>query len=358
MENNETAENTENKKKNYLSLQLNVDDFVPATQEEKESLVTMRASVGFWQDGFRRLRKNKIAMTALVIVLIIIFFSFFVPAFYPYKYEEQIKGSERLGIMQYSTSEQELIASGQKVFPHILGTDQNGRDYMIRVLIGSRISMTVGLVASALILLIGSFYGAIAGYFGGKTDMIMMRIVDVIYSIPDILIIILLAQVLEFPLQNLGMVPGFAWIKTLGPNMVSMFIVFAILYWVGMARIVRGQIMVLKQNEYVTAAKAMGAKNGRIIKKHLITNCIGTLIVTTTLQIPASIFTESFLSFLGLGVQAPTPSLGSLASSALNGLQTYPEKLFAPAFMIFIIILSFNLLGDGLRDAFDPKMKR
>ena len=139
--------------------------------------------------------------------------------------------------------------------------------------------------------------------------------------------------------------------------MVSMFLVFALLYWVGMARIVRGQIMVLKQNEYVTAAKALGATDGRIIRKHLITNCIGTLIVTTTLQIPSSIFTESFLSFLGLGVQAPMPSLGSLASNALNGLQTYPEKLFAPAFMIFVIILSFNLLGDGLRDAFDPKMK-
>ncbi len=218
--------------------------------------------------------------------------------------------------------------------------------------------MTVGIIASFLILLIGSVYGAVAGYFGGKVDMVMMRIVDVLYTIPDVLIIILLAQVLKFPLQNLANVPGFGWITALGPNMVSMFLVFALLYWVGMARIVRGQIMVLKQNEYVTAAKALGASNGRIIKKHLITNCIGTLIVTTTLQIPSSIFTESFLSFLGLGVQAPMPSLGSLASNALNGLQTYPEKLFAPAFMIFIIILSFNLLGDGLRDAFDPKMKK
>jgi oligopeptide transport system permease protein len=225
-------------------------------------------------------------------------------------------------------------------------------------MVGSRVSMTVGLVASALILLIGSVYGAVAGYFGGKVDMVMMRIVDILYTIPDILVIILLAQVLEYPLMALGKMPGFGWIRSMGPNMVSMFIVFALLYWVGMARIVRGQIMVLKQNEYVTAARAMGASDRRIIGKHLITNCIGTLIVTTTLQIPSSIFTESFLSFLGLGVQAPTPSLGSLASNALNGLQTFPEKLFAPAFMIFVIILSFNLLGDGLRDAFDPKMKR
>ena len=344
-------------KKNPLSFQLNVDDFLPATPEEKESLVIMRESVGFWQDGFRRFRKNKIAMTAFSIVVIILILAFIVPVFYPYAYEQQIKGSERLGIMEYSASEMKRMAEGESVFPHFLGTDQNGRDYTIRVLVGARVSMTVGIIASALILLIGSVYGACAGYFGGLTDMIMMRIVDILYTVPDVLIIILLAQVLKFPLQNLSKMPGFGWITALGPNMVSMFLVFALLYWVGMARIVRGQIMVLKQNEYVTAAKALGATDGRIIRKHLITNCIGTLIVTTTLQIPSSIFTESFLSFLGLGVQAPMPSLGSLASNALNGLQTYPDKRFAPAFMIFVIILSFNLLGDGLRDAFDPKMK-
>ena len=358
------------KKKNPLSAQpdmevfvrkpedIRPEDFEKATAAEKESLVIMRESVSFWKDGFRRFRKNKIAMTALSIVLFIIVLAFIVPEFYPYAYEQQMKGSERLGPMEYSETELERKAAGESVFPHFLGTDQNGRDYMIRVLVGARVSMTVGIVASALILLIGATYGAISGYFGGKTDMIMMRIVDILYTIPDVLIIILLSQVLEFPLQELSEVPGFSWITALGPNMVSMFLVFALLYWVGMARIVRGQIMVLKQNEYITAARAMGAKSGRIIRKHLLTNCIGTLIVTTTLQIPSSIFTESFLSFLGLGVQAPMPSLGSLASAALNGLQTYPEKLFAPAFMIFIIILSFNLLGDGLRDAFDPKMKK
>ncbi|MEE1108676.1 MAG: ABC transporter permease [Lachnospiraceae bacterium] len=345
-------------KKNILSMQLNLDDFAPASVEEKESLVIMRESVSFWKDGMRRFRRNKIAMSALIVVIIIMIFCFIVPFFYPYKYEQQIKGAERLRIMEYSEGELERMAAGEKIFPHFLGTDQNGRDYAIRVMVGSRVSMTVGLVASALILLIGSIYGAVAGYFGGKVDMVMMRIVDILYTIPDILVIILLAQVLEYPLMSLGKTPGFGWIRSLGPNMVSMFIVFALLYWVGMARIVRGQIMVLKQNEYVTAARAMGASNKQIITRHLITNCIGTLIVTTTLQIPSSIFTESFLSFLGLGVQAPTPSLGSLASNALNGLQTFPEKLFAPAFMIFVIILSFNLLGDGLRDAFDPKMKR
>ncbi|MBR5377236.1 MAG: ABC transporter permease, partial [Lachnospiraceae bacterium] len=316
-------------KKNPLSLQLNVDDFVPATSDEKESLVIMRESVGFWKDGFRRFRRNKIAMAAFTVVVIMIILAFIVPAFYPYAYEEQMKGSERLGIMEYSAKELQMMEAGESVFPHFLGTDQNGRDYTIRVLVGARVSMTVGIIASLLILIIGSIFGAVAGYFGGKVDLVMMRIVDILYTIPDVLIIILLAQVLKFPLQNLSEVPGFGWITALGPNMVSMFLVFALLYWVGMARIVRGQIMVLKQNEYVTAAKALGASNSRIIRKHLITNCIGTLIVTTTLQIPSSIFTESFLSFLGLGVQAPMPSLGSLASNALNGLQTYPEKLFA-----------------------------
>lgn len=344
--------------KNFLSLQLNAEDFLPATEDEKESLVVMRESVGFWKDGFRRFRKNRIAMAALAVVVLILVLAFLVPLIYPYAYEQQMKGSERLGPFQYSQKEMERMAGGEAVFPHFLGTDQNGRDYTIRVLVGARVSMTVGIIASTLILLIGAVYGAVAGYFGGKVDMVMMRIVDVLYTIPDVLIIILLAQVLKFPLQSLSKVPGFGWITAMGPNMVSMFLVFALLYWVGMARIVRGQIMVLKQNEYITAAKALGATDGRIIRKHLITNCIGTLIVTTTLQIPSSIFTESFLSFLGLGVQAPMPSLGSLASNALNGLQTYPEKLFAPAFMIFIIILSFNLLGDGLRDAFDPKMKK
>ena len=151
--------------------------------------------------------------------------------------------------------------------------------------------------------------------------------------------------------------PGFGWIQVLGRNLISIFIVFALLYWGGMARMVRSQILTLKESEYVTAARALGAGSGRIIRKHLLTNCIGTLIVTTTLQIPSSIFTESFLSFLGLGVAVPMPSLGSLASDAINGLNTYPYLLFIPALLISLIILSFNLLGDGLRDAFDPKMK-
>ena len=342
---------------NKLSLQLNVDDFLPASDEEKESLTVLRKSVGFWQDGIRRLKKNKIAMVSQVVLVFVFIFSFLVPQFYPYSYEQQIRGSENLAPMQYSEKELEAKAAGESVFPHVLGTDNLGRDYAVRVMMGSRVSLTVGLVASAIILLIGSLYGSVAGFFGGWVDMIMMRIVDMIYTVPDILIIVLLSVAFDQPLKALAQKPGFEWIQVIGVNLISIFVVFALLYWVGMARIVRSQILILKEQEYVTAARALGASNGRIIRKHLLTNCIGTLIVTTTLQIPSSIFTESFLSFLGLGVAAPMPSLGSLASAALNGLQSYPHRLFAPALAISIIILSFNLLGDGLRDAFDPKLK-
>jgi oligopeptide transport system permease protein len=344
-------------KKNPISFHLNVDDFLPATDSEKEALVQMRPSVGFFKDAMRRLVKNKVAMVSLAFIILIMFFSFVVPSFYPYRYNQQIRGSEYLSPMQYSDKELERIEAGEKVFPHILGTDNLGRDYAIRVMVGSRISLLVGLIASAIILIIGSIYGAVAGYFGGWVDLIMMRIVDIIYTIPDILLIVLISFSIAGPLEKLAMMPGFRWIQVIGANLISIFLVFALLYWVGMARIVRGQSLSLKQSEYVTAAKALGASNARIIRKHLLTNCIGTLIVTTTLQIPSSIFTESFLSFLGLGVAVPLPSLGSLASDAINGLNTYPYLLLAPAILISLIILSFNLFGDGLRDAFDPKMK-
>ena len=344
---------------NPLSLQKkwNTEDFLPATDAEKESLVVMRESVGFWKDGFRRLKKNKVAMPSLGVIIFIMIISFILPMFYPYSYKTQIRGSENLKPMAYSVAEQEQMDAGEYVFPHILGTDKLGRDYAIRIMMGSRISLLVGLIATAIILMIGSVYGSVAAFLGGKVDLIMMRVVDIIYSVPDILLIVLLSFALKHPLGNLANVPGFGWVQKVGVNLISIFIVFALLYWVGMARMVRSQVLMLKESEFVTAARALGASTSRIIRKHLLTNCIGTLIVTTTLQIPSSIFTESFLSFLGLGVAVPLPSLGSLASDAINGLNTYPYLLFAPSLLISLIILSFNLLGDGLRDAFDPKLK-
>lgn len=344
-------------KKNPLSMQLNVDDFAPASNAEKEQLVVMRESVNFWADGLRRLRKNKISMISLVFIVLIMIFAYLLPMVYPYSYEQQVKGSNNLAPFEYSEQEQARIDAGEKVFPHICGTDRMGRDFAVRLMMGTRVSLTVGLLASVLVLLIGATYGAISAFAGGWVDIIMMRITDILYTIPDILLIILLSMAIKSPMETLATQPGFGWLQVLGPNLVSIFIVFALLYWVGMARIVRSQVLTLKEAEYVTAARALGAGSGRIIKKHLLTNCIGTLIVTTTLQIPSSIFTESYLSFLGLGVAKPMPSLGSLATDAVDGISTYPHLMLLPAIMIIVIILAFNLFGDGLRDAFDPKLK-
>jgi oligopeptide transport system permease protein len=216
------------------------------------------------------------------------------------------------------------------------------------------VSLVVGLFASIIVLIIGMLYGSISGYLGGRTDLIMMRIVDIIYSLPDMLIIILLSVALNEVLKFQSGSP----LAKVGTNMISMFIVFGLLYWVTMARLIRGQILSIKQNEYILAARSIGAKPGRIIRKHILPNCLSVIIISTALQIPSAIFTESYLSFVGLGVQAPMPSLGSLANAAREGLQSYPYKLVFPAITICLIVLSLNLLGDGLRDAFDPKLKR
>ena len=218
---------------------------------------------------------------------------------------------------------------------------------------GTRISLAVGFFASIIVLIIGMLVGSVSGYVGGKVDLIIMRIVDIIYSLPDMLMVILLASVLNLTLE--GVIKG-TILEDIGTNIISLFIVFALLYWVSMARLIRGQILSLREQEYVLASKATGAKSGWIIRKHLIPNCISVIIISTALQIPSAIFTESYLSFLGLGVNAPMPSLGSLASDALNGIESYSYRLIIPAIVISLIVLSLNLFGDGLRDAFDPKL--
>ena len=202
-------------------------------------------------------------------------------------------------------------------------------------------------------LIIGTLIGSVSGYFGGKVDLIIMRIVDIVYSLPDMLMVILLSAVLKLTLKPL--IEGTP-LESIGSNIISLFIVFALLYWVSMARLIRGQILSLREQEYVLSAQATGAKGSWIIRKHLIPNCISVVIISAALQIPSAIFTESYLSFLGLGVNAPMPSLGSLASEALNGLTSYPYRLVIPAIVISLIVLSLNLFGDGLRDAFDPKL--
>ena len=350
-------------KKFPFSMHVDVDDFIPATDAEKEYMVQMRPSSTFFKDGVKRLLKNKIATLSFIIVVLITLSSIFLPMFWPYSYDQMLgvtpgrpvdPSFNNLAPFTYGTTEQQWLEEGYSVFPHIFGTDSQGRDYFIRVVYGARISLAVGFFASIIVLIIGMTVGSVAGYIGGKVDIIIMRIVDIIYSLPDTLMVILLASVMKVALGDA--IEGTA-LASLGANMISLFLVFALLYWVSMSRLIRGQILSLREQEYVLAAKSAGAKPGWIITKHLIPNCISVVIISTALQIPSAIFTESYLSFLGLGVNAPMPSLGSLASDALNGITSYPFRLVIPAVVISLIVLSLNLFGDGLRDAFDPKLK-
>ena len=266
-----------------------------------------------------------------------------------------------LQLFGYSEAELERIENGEHVFPHVFGTDKYGRDIMVRIMIGTRVSMLVGICAAFLVLLIGATYGSISGFAGGKVDTVMMRVAELIYSVPEILVVLLISTALKPALvafQNSGGGVLQRLVGLMGPNLISLFVAFGLLYWVTMARIIRGQILQLKEQEFVTAAKALGANSGRIIKKHLLPNCIGQIVVTTCLQIPEAIFLESFLSFLGVGVSAPMTSLGSMSADALKGVETYGYRLVIPALILSIMILAFNLFGDGLRDALDPRLKK
>ncbi len=353
--------NTPIPQKKAWSLQQDPALFEKATDEEKRQQDVMAESTTFFRDGMRKLLHNPLAVFSMVVLALIIALMIIAPMVVPYGYEEIItidgvrdNGATNMAPFEYSEREQQAIAKGEKIFPHILGTDELSRDYFIRVVYGTRVSFLVGVFASIMVLIVGVIYGSISGYAGGKVDLIMMRIVDIIYSLPDLLLIILLSVVFRERIN----VNGVPFIGSLGSNMIAMFLVFGLLYWVGMARLVRGQIFTIKENEYVLAAKVSGAKPGHIIRRHILPNTISVIIISTAQQIPSAIFTESYLSFIGLGVALPMPSLGSLANAARSGMQSYPWKLVFPAVMIILIVLSFNLIGDAMRDAFDPKLRK
>lgn len=297
--------------------------FSKVTAEELEIKEYIRPGVGYWADAWRRLKKNRLAVFGLFMIILIILLAVFGPIFSPYAYDQ----TELTNVYAPMSMK------------HPFGTDELGRDVLTRVLYGARISLAVGFVASFLNLLIGVFYGGISGFAGGKLDEIMMRIVDVLYGVPILLIVILLMVVLQ-------------------PGLKNVFIALGIGYWVGMARIVRGQVLSLKEQEFTLAARALGSSRWRTLTRHLIPNSIGPIVVTATLLIPNAIFFESFLSYIGLGVSAPMASWGVLASDGARSLQSHPNLIFFPAIFISITMLSFNFLGDGLRDALDPRLRK
>jgi oligopeptide transport system permease protein len=311
--------------------QLKIDKslFTPLNEEEKKVDVIVRPSIGYWKDAWNRLKSKKMAIGALVVIILIVIAAILVPEFSKFSYSEN-----NLGMTNLKPSAE-----------HWFGTDQLGRDIFVRVFFGARYSLIIAVVAAIINLVIGVLYGGIAGYFGGKVDNILMRIVDVLYSIPLTIYVIILMTILNKP-------------GTGGSGLWTIILSLSISYWIGMARIVRGDVLQLKQQEFVLAAKALGASNTRILIRHLIPNCIGSIMVTITLLIPEAVFTEAFLSFIGLGLVPPKASLGTLANEAMQAIYTYPYQLLFPAVMICLIILAFNLFGDGLNEALDPKNRR
>ncbi|MDR2795945.1 MAG: ABC transporter permease [Spirochaetaceae bacterium] len=336
--------------------------FAPAGAAEKSAFEPRHKSVSYWKYAWRRLKANRMALASLCFIVFLILFAYAGPLFVPYDYDEQIRGSENLNLFTYSEQEMARISGGERVFPHILGTDSHGRDFLERVMFGARISLLIGVAAALLTLVVGVIFGSIAGYAGGKADMVIMRVIDIIYSVPDVLVVLLLAVTLkpllvEFANGNQTNFMG-KLVIVLGPSIIAVFIAFALLYWTSLARIVRGQIMRLKHEEYVIAARALGAGGLRIIFRHLLPNSVDALVTAACLQIPTAIFLESFLSFLGIGVSAPMASLGSLVSDSLSGMYSYTHRLIIPAAVLSLLILSLNIFGDGLRDALDPRFKK
>ena len=305
------------------TVQLTPEDFELVSVEEKHADEITRPPIGYWQDVWMRFRKNRLALIGLVVLSVMAFFAIVGPIVSPWDYRT-MDGSRA----------NELPSAR-----HWFGTDYLARDLFTRLWVGTRISVFIGFMAALLDLVIGVSFGGISGYFGGLVDDVMMRIVDVLFGIPYLLVVILLLVVME-------------------PGITSIILAMSLTGWTGMARLVRGQVLQLKEMEYVLAARAIGASPRRIIARHLIPNTMGVVLVSLTMTIPGAIFGEAFLSFIGLGVPMPLASLGTMANEGYQLLLIHPHNLIIPSVAISLLILSFNFVGDGLRDALDPRLRQ
>ncbi len=304
-------------------------------ESAKDREAISRPSLTFWQDAVRRLVRNKVAFVCLIVILILTLMSIIAPMVSPFDYREQHYGHTNAPM---GTVCDDVNCPGYG-HTHIFGTDILGRDLFTRVWMGGRVSLIIAVVSAIVDLIIGSIYGGISGYFGGTLDIIMMRILEIINGIPYLIIVILLMMIME-------------------PGMFTIIVAYSLVGWIPMARLVRGQVVALRQQEYIAAAEAMGAGAWRIIARHLLPNTLSVVIVRVTLAIPGAIFSEAYLSYLGLGIPLPMCSWGSLAQAGIENFRIYPYQLLVPAVCISLTMLAFNMFGDGLRDAFDPKLRR
>jgi oligopeptide transport system permease protein len=308
-----------------------------ATETLRGGIARPQPAASLWRDAFGRLRKNKLSMIGLVMVLFLFFIAIVGPFITPFNYQDQ--------------DLQAVVAThGQPLPPltggHIFGTDQIGRDLLSRLMDGARISMTVAIVVQIVVLAIGVPIGAMAGWMGGRTDNILMRFTDVMYAFPDLLFIILLT--VAFKQTPFGQAMD---------GLLLVFVAIGLTSWVTVGRLVRGQMLALKETEFVEAARAIGVSDRKIVTKHLLPNGMGPVIVAITLGIPAAILAEATLAYIGIGVQAPRASWGSLVADGQQVLRSSPWLVVFPAICIATALISFTFLGDGLRDALDPKLK-
>src|SRR3954464_9170300 len=308
-----------------------------ATETLRGTVARPKPATGLWRDAFGRLRKNRLAMLGLIVVIFLFFVAIFGPYLAPYPYQEQdIKA---------------VLHNGGRPLPplspgHLLGTDQIGRDLLSRLLDGARISITVAFVVQFVIICLGVPVGAIAGWFGGRTDNALMRLTDVIYAFPDILFIILLSVAFRDTVVGQSM-----------DGLLLVFIAIGLVGWVTVARLTRGQMLALKETEFVEAARAIGVSDRKIVTRHLLPNGMGPIIVAITLGIPVAILAEATLAYIGIGVQPPRASWGSLIAEGQKFIRGEPHLVVFPAIAIALALIGFTFLGDGLRDALDPKLK-